>query len=143
MTTTATAETTVPAVETAVELPKGVQSDAAGLFVMKDGVRIPTNAPGVAEIAGTPAEAALATVRALDMAIDALVAARDAEKSVIKAVIGDKALATLNGVPVADWTWGSRTTVDGAMVKALASAVWSAAARVTPTRPFNIKKARI
>lgn len=129
MTTTAPETSTTPAV--AEQPPVPALS-----------VPIPVNAPGVAVLDGTAAEAAIGTLFALEQAIDALDAQRTTAKDTIKAEMGDRAIATLRGEPVVDWSWGSTTTVNGALLKAEDRSLWARVTRTTPRRPFNLKRNR-
>lgn len=129
MTATAT-ETATPAV--AEQPPIPALAPAA----------LPTNSPGVAVLDGTPAEAALSTLLALEAAQAALHGQVTVAKDTIKAVMGDRAIATLRGEPVVDWAWGSTTTVNSALLKAENPSLWARVTRTSPRRPFNLKRNR-
>lgn len=114
--------------------------DDGGYFRMVGGQRIPQNAPGIAVLDGTPAEAAIAAMISLNTAMEALKAQYEAQVLIVKDVIGDRGVATLHGERAVDWLWSTKTLTDNLLVKALLSpADWKTVTRLSPSRSFAPK----
>lgn len=100
------------------------------------------DAEGIKSLDGTPAEAAIERILALETSIANLKTLREEDVLIVKAVLGDAVTGTIKGAPVVHFRWRNKTTVATAALRAYSESLFSRFSKTNRERVFTTKVGR-
>lgn len=101
------------------EMVPAVLRDESGLYRIVNGVRLSINEPGIAVLDGTAAEAAWTALVTLEKSIESLKEQAEVQREIVKAVVGQKGVATLKGQVVLDFKYYVENRMSSSLAQAL------------------------